>query len=214
MKKTIISPVDMETDQKTLFIPIKEFPIERLILLTSSTGIVKAESIVKELEKLSIPASIVRMKESGNPWEDFFVVLKDIIEGQNKSNFIINISTSDRISQCALTNAAHVNGIKAIAVIDGKIKLLPILKFSYSSVLLDKKMKLMHHLAENNCFHSLEDLAKKTGMSLQLVSYHINGTPRSLGLNQLELIDTEDVKGRTKVCISAMGRLFMQGYIK
>ncbi len=81
-------------------------------------------------------------------------------------------------------------------------------------MLSDKKTKLLEELNKGMCSDSLEDLSKKTAMSLQLVSYHINGTPKSLGLKQLELVETTELKGRTKVCLSTMGRLFMKGYIK
>lgn len=213
MKKIIIAPINMESEEKTLFLPVREFPTERMVLLASADGMVKAEQFRKELERWSIPVSIVEVKGT-NPWEDYFTILSDIVEGQQKDKVLINISTADRISQCALTNAAHVNGIRAVAILGDKMMLLPILKLSYQSVLSPKKMLILKELEKANCFSSMEELAKKTGMSLQLISYHINGTPKSQGLVQLELVETKESKARTRVCLSTMGKLFMRGNLK
>jgi DNA-binding transcriptional ArsR family regulator len=212
-KKIIIAPVNPETESSVLFSPIREFPTEKLILLAYPEGVVKAEGFREDLEKLSVPVSIVKVNPKDNIWEDFFSAVADVLEGQESEDVIINISTADRVSQCALTNAAHVNGIRAIAVIDGNIILLPILRLSYSNMLSDKKIRLLRKLSDAKCISSLEDLAKSTNMSLQLVSYHINGSERSKGLLELELVETEEQKGKIRVCLSTMGRLFMKGYI-
>lgn len=212
-KKIIIAPIDEDSDEKVLFSPIKEFPIERVILLTATEGVVKAEKFKQNLENLSIPVSIVKVKHTGNPWEDFFSLVPEVVEGQDKNNIIINISTADRISQCALTNAAHINGIKAVAVINNNMILLPIIRLSFSNVLSDKKINILKQLEKNKCFSSLEDLAKATGISLQLMAYHIHGTDKSPGLENLGLAETKDVKGKVRVCISTMGKLFMKGFI-
>jgi hypothetical protein len=213
-KKIIIAPVGPDSSAKDLFSPVKEFPTERMVLLASPEGIPRAEELKQELERLDIPASIVKVTGS-NPWEDYFTVVSDIIEGHQRGRVIINIATADRISQCALTNAAHVNGIKAVAFIDGKLIALPILKLSYGSIMSPKKMRILEELHRAGmCYSSMEGLAKKTGMSLQLLSYHINGTPKSEGLIQLELVEVEERKGRMRVCLSTMGRLFMKGYLK
>ena len=212
-KKIIITPVDADSDEKDVFITVREFPIERMMLFASAGGIVKAEKFRKDLEKWSIPASIVKIK-SGNPWEEYFTAVSDVIKEQEKDKVVINISSADRISQCALTNAAHVNGIKAFAVLDGRLMMLPIMKLSFSSMISPKKMTILKELHKNTCSNSLEELAKKTGMSLQLLSYHVKGTPKSEGLVQLELVEIKEEKGRIKACLSTMGSLFMRGYLR
>jgi DNA-binding transcriptional ArsR family regulator len=213
-KKIIIAPVDADSSTKDVFSPVKEFPTERMVLLSSPEGLERAEELKRELERLSIPATIIKVTGS-NPWEDYFTVVSDVIEGHERENVVINIATADRISQCALTNAAHVNGIKAVAVIDGKLTALPILKLSLSSMISPKKMRILEELHKaGNCYRSMEELSKKAGMSLQLLSYHLNGTSKSDGMVQLELVNVKEEKGRVRVCLSTMGRLFMKGYLK
>jgi len=211
-KKTVVLPVDSQSDERVAFFTLKEFPTERMIFLTWPDGMVKADGFAAELKKLGIPSSIVRVG-GANPWEDFYRAMVDVCEGLPKESIIINISSADRVSQCALTNAAHVNGLKAVAVIHGKMVLMPILKVAYSDVLSGNKMKILQALG-GSCLGSLEELSRKSGMSLQLVSYHVNGNPKSQGLVGLELVETSEQKGRVKVCLSTMGRLLMDGYIK
>jgi hypothetical protein len=74
-------------------------------------------------------------------------------------------------------------------------------------------MRILHELEQFRCHDSLEALSKKTKMSLQLVSYHIHGNEKSKGLKKLELVELTEVKGKTKVCLSTMGKLMMHGYV-
>jgi DNA-binding transcriptional ArsR family regulator len=211
-KKIVIVPVNGETEAEVLFATLKEFPTERMILLYSSDGFEKAEGFKDDLRKLGIESNLVKV-DGKNQWDSYFRATVDVCEGLEKEKIVINISTADRISQCAITNAAHVNGLRAVAILNGKMVMLPILRMSFSNVLSEKKMKILEAL-EGNCIGSLEEISKKTGMSLQLVSYHINGTPKSPGLVKHEMIETKSEKGKIRVCLSTMGKLFMQGYLR
>lgn len=211
-KKVVIAPVNGETEPEVLFATLKEFPTERMILLYSPEGFEKAQGFADDLKKLGIGSNLVKV-DGRNPWDAYFRATVDVCEGLEKEKIILNISTADRISQCAITNAAHVNGLRAVAILDSKMVMLPILRISFSNVLSEKKMKILEAL-EGSCIGSLEDISRKTNMSLQLVSYHINGTPKSPGLIKHELVETEEEKGKIRVCLSTMGKLFMEGYIR
>ena len=58
-----------------------------------------------------------------------------------------------------------------------------------------------------------EELSRRTGMSLPLISYHINGTRKADGLKELGLVDTEENKGRVRMTLTTLGRLLIKGYI-
>jgi hypothetical protein len=60
----------------------------------------------------------------------------------------------------------------------------------------------------------LEQLSKKTGTSLPLISYHINGNIKSEGLKQLGLVDTKEEKGRVSITLSLLGKMLLKGYVK
>lgn len=210
-KKVVVAPVGDNMD--ALYVGLKEFSTERIILLTGEGDMDIANETKKELVKFHIPVQIKKM--SGNVWEEMFRAVSEIKSIEKNSDLIINVSTGDRNGQCAATSAAYVNGIKAFSVGDGEAMLLPVLKFSYYSMLTDRKMEILKVLfSQKDCCSSLDQLSKKTNMSLPLISYHINGNLKSEGLKQLGLVETEEKSGRTKINLSMLGRLLIKGYVQ
>lgn len=208
-KKIIIAPVGDNMD--ALYIGIKEFPTERVILLSPENKFEEARKAQQELKKFSIPVQIIQIK--GNIWEEMFQKISEIKSIEKDKDIIINTATGDRMSTCAATSAAFVNGLKAISVSDGMAMMLPVLKFSYYNLLTEKKMQILKLLGEPGCCSSLEELSKKTKMSLPLISYHINGNLKSEGLKDLGLVETTEEKGRIAVKLSILGKMLLKGYI-
>ena len=127
-----------------------------------------------------------------------FQKIAEIKAIEKGKDIIINTATGDKVSTCAATSAAFVNGLKAMSVTDGMPMMLPVLKFSYYNMLTDKKMAILKLLKKPDCCSSLEELSKKTKMSLPLISYHINGNLKSEGLKEMGLVETEEKKGKMK----------------
>ncbi len=210
-KHIIIAPVGGESD--TIFLGIKEFPTERVVLIAEPDHLREAESIKADLERFKIPTRVERVK--GPIWEELFRIVHDITEHTPKeTEVIINVASGRGITNCAATSAAFVNGVKAFGMTDeGQIMVLPVLKFSYYKLLSDRKMKLLMLLGEPDCCSSLENLSQRAKMSLSLVSYHINGNLKSEGLKQLGLVETKDVGGRIHVELTTLGKLLLNGYV-
>ncbi|MBI2558759.1 hypothetical protein HYW20_05530 [Candidatus Woesearchaeota archaeon] len=208
-KNIIIAPVGDNIN--ALFVGLKEFPTEKIYLLAPADYMKTAESAIKDLEKFGIPTKIIEMK--GEVWEDMFRKIGEISKIEGGNNIIINTATGDRTTTCAATSAAFVNGIKAFSVEKGMAMLLPVLKFSYYRMLTDKKMDILKNLSKPNCCMSLDELGKKTKMSLPLISYHINGNLKSEGLKKMGLVETEDIKGRMEIKLSTLGRMLIRGYV-
>ena len=211
-KKIIIAPVGDNID--ALFVGLKEFPTEKVILITPQNKLSKAKQVEKDLRRFKIPTRIVEIK-GDNIWEATFETITKIKndEGDDK-RILINVATGDRTTQCATTSAAFVNGLKAFDIDDKGAMLLPVLKFSYYKMLTDKKMNILKLLArDKSCCSSLEELSKRTKMSLPLISYHVHGTPRADGLKVLGLVDTYTEKGRVSVNLSPLGRMLIKGYV-
>lgn len=208
-KNVVIAPVGDNLD--ALYVGIREFPTQRVILLTPEDRMDAAKKVQKDLDKFKIPVQITEIK--GNVWESMFQKIAEIKAIEKGSEIIINTSTGDRVSTCAATSAAFVNGLKAISISGNEAMLLPVLKFSYYSLLTDKKMRILKLLRKPDCCSSLEELSKKTKMSLPLISYHINGNLKSEGLKDMGLIDTNETKGRVEVKLSTLGRLLVKGYV-
>ncbi len=213
MKHIVIAPLGDYMDD--LFVGLKEFPTERIILVSDQSRKEQAEKTKRDLEKFKIPVQIKLLKEEGHIWEKTFEAIAEIKKEEKNNPLLINVSTGDRDTRCAATSAAFVNGIRAFAVEGNEAMLLPILKFSYYKILTNKKINIIKTIYENtNCCASLEELSKITSMSLPLISYHINGTLKSEGLKELGLVETMEKNGKVSVSLSMMGRLLIKGYIK
>ncbi len=209
MKSTVIAPVGNNLD--ALFIGIKEFATEKVVLISPDDKLENAESVVKDLQRFHIPLEIIKIR--GDIWEEIFRVISQI--SKVESNILINVATGDRSMQCAATSAAFVNGIKAFSVENNRAMLLPVMKFSYYKLISERKMSMLKILfSEKDCCSSLEQLSGKAKMSHPLISYHINGTPKAEGLKGMGLVETEEEKGRVTVKLSPLGRMLIMGYIK
>ena len=209
MKYVVVAPVSENID--SLFVGIKEFSTSRVILITPKDKLETAKQAKKELEKFQIPTQIKQIE--GNLWEEMFRVISEI--KKIEKDIIINVATGDRITRCAATSAAFVNGIKAFDVTPEGLMLLPVLKFNYYKMITDKKMQILRIIhTEEKCCASLEELSKKTKMSLPLISYHINGNLKSEGLKDLGLVKTSEKKGKVAIELTMLGRLLLKGYVK
>lgn len=210
-KYVVIAPVG--DFMEALFVGLREFPTERVILITPKTLMNEAKSAKEDLDKFKIPAKIVEI--DGNLWEQTFQKIAEIKNQEKDKEIIVNVATGDRDTRCAATSASFVNGLKAFAVSGNDVMLLPILKFSYYRMLTDKKMEILKIIHEGvECCASMEELSKKMKMSLPLISYHINGNLKSEGLKDLGLVETSEERGRIRLKLSVLGKLLIRGYIE
>ncbi|MBI4173349.1 MAG: winged helix-turn-helix transcriptional regulator [Candidatus Aenigmarchaeota archaeon] len=208
MKYTVVAPVGEKLD--TLFITVREFPTEKIILICPKDQVGDADKAERELQRFRIPVETVVI--NGDPWEEMFRVISQI--SRSEKNILVNVGTGDSNMQCAATSAAFVNGVKAMTVEGDQSMLLPVLKFNYYKLISEKKMAILKTLyTERDCCASLEQLSRKIKMSLPLVSYHINGTPKTEGLKAMGLIEAEEAKGRVLVKLTPMGNLLIKGYV-
>ncbi len=212
MKYTIIAPVG--DNMPALFVGLKDFPTEKVILITPANKMKEAQKTQQDLERFKIPCKIVELGKD-NVWEETFQKIAEIKEIEHEKNIIVNTATGDRSTTCAATSAAFVNGLKAISVEGDNAMILPVLKFSYYKLLSDRKLAILKILAEDKtCCKSLEELSRKTKMSMPLISYHVNGNLKSEGLLDLGLIDVTETKGRLAISLSMLGRMLIKGYVK
>jgi len=211
MKAVVVALVG-ETVFDNLFAGIKEFPTEKVYLITTKERLNDAKKVVKDLERFKIAHEIVDIE--GNIWDETFSKMAEIKKKEFGKEIIVNVGTADPLDRCVATSAAFVNGLKAIEPYGDEINILPVLKFSYYNLLTQKKMLILKTLQmEKDCCGSLEMLSKKTGMSLPLISYHINGSRKTEGLKQLGLIETIENGGKIQVRLTTLGNLLVKGYV-
>lgn len=209
-KKIIVAPIGEDLD--SLFVGIKNFPTDKLILITDNNSMQQALIAKEAVEKFKIQVAIKEIKSMNV--ENIFECIAEIKQIEDNTRLIINSSAGNKFSSCAVTCAGYVNAIKSFFVIGDDVVVLPILRFSYYKLLTDKKMELLKMLYKNeNCCSSLEELSQTTKMSLPLVSYYINGSINTEGLEAMGLVDVEKVRGKIHIRLSTLGRMLVKGYI-
>ncbi|MBI2580832.1 ArsR family transcriptional regulator [Candidatus Woesearchaeota archaeon] len=208
MGYVVIAPVGDNID--ALFVGLKEFPTERVVLITPQSRVKDALRVKKDLERFKIPASVEEV--TGNLMEGMFEVISRVKQIETGRDILVNVATGDRVSTCAALSAAFVNGLKAFGVEHDKVMLLPILRFSYYKMLTDRKLNILKLLFSKDG-KTPEEISRETKMSLPLISYHLNGNRKSEGLKQLGLIETAEGKGKSVVQLTMLGRLLVKGYI-
>lgn len=210
MGHTMIAPVGEHTD--ALFVGMKEFSIDRVVLLMPEGEEEHEETARSDLEKYKIPVDTHEL--NGDIWESMFEAVGSIKERVDQDDIIINASTGGGVTNCVAISAAFVNGLKCIAVKDDTPITLPILKFSYFKALTERKMELLELIYDDyDCCSSLEQLSQKSGLSMPLISYHINGNLKSDGLIDLGLVETDKEGGSTSVSLTTLGRLLVKGQV-
>ena len=208
MKHTIIAPAGDNIE--ALFIGIREFPTEKVILITPKKYMGEASKAQKELRKFRIPVKIL---EVSGTWESIFRTITEVKPGAE--NILVNVATGDRDGQCAATSAAFVNGLKAFSIDEGSAMMLPVLKFSYYKMIPERKLAILRLLSEDKtCCASFDELSKRLSMSLPLVSYHVNGNAKSEGLVDMGLAEVAEKKGRMEITLTPLGRLLIDGYVE
>ncbi len=178
-----------------------------------------SESFKAELESDDVVTKVIRIGD--DLWREFLDVASGLIcvhgdkeDSEDSNDFIVHTDTGDDELRTISTVAAFINGAKALSYYSGKTQLLPLFNLRYQTVLTDKKMQILQILQDDlTCCKSFEDLSKKTGMSLPLISYHINGNLKSDGLKKLGLVEVEEKSGRMGVKLSTQGYLLLKGRI-
>lgn len=208
MGYTVIAPVGDNLD--ALFVGMKEFPTEKIYLITPKNNLKKAQAVEKKMRVFSIPVTIMETK--GELMEGMFSSFGQICSTHNHDDLIVNIATGDSLSTCAALSAAYANGLKAFGVMDKKPMLLPIMKLSYYNELTESKLNILSNLdAEEHI--TMSTLSKKTGFSPSLLSYHLNGTLRYKGLLSSRLVEVKEQNKNLLVKLSSIGSLLLKGYV-
>lgn len=203
-----VAPVGDNLD--ALFVGIREFPTKKIVLLAPGEKMTDARALEERLKPFRLPVTIIELR--GNMIEAMFDVLASLKKSEgNDESIVVNVATGDRMSTCAALSASYVNGVKAFSVVEDKILMLPILKFSFSKMIAEKKLEILRALSDG--LLSFEELSKRVKVSSPLLSYHLNGDRETDGLIEIGLVEylEEEKKGK-KVSLSTMGRLFFKGY--
>lgn len=199
---------------ESIYTTVREFPTEKIYMLSTGKHREKLDELRAVADKLKIEVQVIDIK--GGLLEGMFKTFAQMKTAVNQDSLLVNVSSGDNLENCAALSASYVNGLKAMAVMDDKLIMLPILKFSYYRLLPERKLAILKFLMNQpDCCSSLEDLAEKTKMSLPLVSYHVNGNSKAEGLITMGLVETHlGPRGKTQVLLSELGKLIAEGDVE
>ena len=204
MKHVMVVPVG--ENNNALFVGLKEFQSEKVILVATNERKAQAQQLKMDLDKVKIETEI----HAGSSLEEMFHVVNQIKKDHPENEVVMNLGAADKGHNSFALTAAFLNGVRAFEVMDEKCISLPLMKTHYSAALNDKKMNMLKLIAEHRVI-SLENLSKLTKMSLPLLSYHLNGTYKVEGLKELGLVETVFKKGKLEIELTSLGKLMITG---
>ena len=90
-ERIMIAPVGENMD--ALFVGMRDYPVTKVILLTSKKLKNLAEKAEKDLKKFAIPVKIIEIV--GNEWEGIFEKVSKITNSEKEHEVIINTSSGE-----------------------------------------------------------------------------------------------------------------------
>lgn len=201
-------------DADTIMVGVREYPVSRLILIHTPEYKKNADEIRRALSLLKLDTDVVEI--DGDVMLGVLRVVGSAISDFNKKydDVYINVASGTRMTGCAATAAAFVNGVKAFGIMDGKPFFLPVLKFSYQELVSEAKIAILRAIEDHSeKIESLQILSDITGLDKSLLSYHIRGGRESKGLEDLGLVEIDrGARGRLAINLTPMGSMLLAGY--
>ncbi len=200
-------------DITPILVGIRELPVSKMVLLYSDDAVPQVQDLKERLSSLLIPfdAHLVR----GDPVVKVMELVARILreDSFHYDDVFFNVSSGSKMMSCAGLSAAFVNGIKAIGATKDGIFQLPVLKFSYSELISEPKLRILRALkALGGSAESLRVLEEKAGVEKSLLSYHIRGGRESRGLEDLGLVKVDRREyGKLAIRLTELGSLVLVG---
>jgi DNA-binding transcriptional ArsR family regulator len=194
-----------------VFVGIRTFPAAKLILLHTPEFAAAAREVARRTAGIKLPTELRPIE--GDPLIACLQTVSATVrnDGPSYDEVIINTGAGPRMMTCSLLAAAFVNGVRAIDVMGDRAIALPVLKFSYTELVTEAKLrilKVLEHLGGEA--GSLEELTKKSGLDKSLLSYHIRGGRESRGLESLGLVEVDrGIQGRLALRLTPAGRMML-----
>jgi DNA-binding transcriptional ArsR family regulator len=215
MSKRTLQIATLGPDTDPVLVGIRTLPVHKLYLVHLESDKQIAQKLKSDL------ASVLKVEVETHPIPNNDI-LTHVLEGvagilsKEKGNFedvIFNVTSGEKLLGCAALSAAFVNGLKAVAIMNGEPMMLPVLKFSYDRLVSQTKLDILKALQKKGGeVESLEELKELTGYGKPLLSYHIQGAEDSQGLVDLGLVEVKrGDRGRSIIQETTLGRLLTLG---
>ncbi len=194
-----------------VFVGIRSFPTSKLILLHTPEFAGAAREVARRTAGIKLPTEL---RPIGPEMLMDCLQIVSRMASEERGHFdeiIINTGAGPRMMTCSLLAAAFVNGIRAIDVKEDQPITLPVLKFSYTELVTEAKLRVIRTLEKlGGQVDSLEELAKTAGLEKSLLSYHIRGGRDTRGLESLGLVEVDrGLQGRLAIRLTPSGRMML-----
>jgi len=143
-----IATVGEDTDP--IMVAIRELPVSRLVLIYTSEAQQQVDDLINSLSPLKLEIDTIVVQ--GDPLLGVIREVTKIVtdEGLAYDSIYVNVSSGSKMLSCSALSAAFVNGVKAVAIKDDMIIQLPVLKFNYSELISEAKLKILDSLKKSN----------------------------------------------------------------
>ena len=209
----------VDKDSNGVLAGVRNAPANKLVLICydHNKDIAKrlAASITETLKTEVEVYDNVRVEHS---YKDIMQVFSQIVE-KNKDqydDFLLNVSSGDKMICIAAAVTSFILGFKAFFCKGDECVMLPPMKLSYTELVSEVKISILRALDKaGGEVDSLDELSKLTNYGKPLLSYHIHGSEDARGLIDLGLAEaTRHLRGRTKVRLTTLGKMFLVEKIK
>jgi len=199
------------SDPEPLLAQAGDYPIAKLVLLTTTDDRRVFATVKRRLEPFAIPVEVCLLDEA-NLLMDVMTQVARIVreQGPDYDGMVVNVSCGDKMLTCSALSAAFHSGIKPVGVDDGVPFELPMLKYHFMEKISGPKRRILKALDDSGGFvESLNKLVEQTGMEKSLLSYHLRSR-EAKGLESLGLVYVvKGDRGRTEIRLTEMGRLML-----
>ncbi len=204
-------------DYEAIVSGINSFPVHRLAIICYDHDKSNAEDFAKKIRSvLGLPTNLYLVNEENVVRDTLERVNEILIHSKEFHQVLVNVSSGDKLLGCAALSSSFVNGVKAFGMDRTKTYpiLMPVLKFSYSEIVSDAKIKILKAIeGAGGALDSLEQLEQASGLGKPLLSYHVQGAKDSKGLASLGLLDVERrERGKISVSITTLGKLLINNH--
>jgi hypothetical protein len=200
-------------DVEPILVGVRELPVSKLVLLHTPDVDQVARELKERLAAVKVPVETYVVR--GDAVVRVMALVAEILrkEAPHFDEIFFNVSSGSKMLSCAGLSAAFVNGIKAIGATEAGLFHLPVLKFSYSELISEPKLKILQALkAAGGAVESLAALEAEAKVEKSLLSYHIRGGKDSKGLADLGLVEVDRRDyGKLAIRLTELGQLVLVG---
>ncbi|MGQ0796530.1 MAG: HFX_2341 family transcriptional regulator domain-containing protein [Methanobacteriota archaeon] len=200
-------------DVEPILVGVRELPVSKLVLLYTPDVDGVLRDLKQRLAAVKVPVDTYPVR--GDPVVRVMQLVAEILQKEmlHYDEVFFNVSSGSKMLSCAGLSAAFVNGIKAIGATESGLFHLPVLKFSFSDLISEPKLKILRALRDaDGSVESLAVLEEKAKVEKSLLSYHIRGGKDSKGLEHLGLVSVDRREyGKLSIRLTELGRLVLTG---